>query len=140
MSNFEIECHGRKFQVKRFSVTPFLSDVIKEEYTILEKDTCPQCGALVVVRYRTHKDKQGKIKTRPPERLTGQRAFFYICGLKAKRIQNTEVETGSSSNINWTYGENNSIKNFNGKTVGSRITSPINTIKGEFTSEQAITA
>lgn len=132
MSKFEIICHGRTYQVKRFSVTPFLKDVLTEEYTILEKDICPDCCAVVVERFRTFKDKHGDIKSKK-DRLPGKHALFYLCGLQAKRIYNTEVETGSGSDINWQYGVNNSIKNFNDKTVGSRVTNPINnTIQGEF--------
>lgn len=139
MSEYETKCCNRSFSAKRFEVKPYIGDVEKESY---KKATCPVCEQLIVERVRVFK-KQGNTTHKKRHRLIGLEAREYLFllnyrNIEVKEIINKEVEKGCKSNINWTYGENNSIKNFNDKTVGSRITNPINTIKGEFAPEQSL--
>lgn len=136
LSEFDVSCCNKIFRARKFRLIETPENVKEETFTTI---VCPECDTRKVLIVRELKDK--KI-SRKRIRLKGQRASEYYFETVNNRVEilDNKVEKGCKSNINWTYGANNSIKNFNDKTVGSRITNPINTIKAEFTPEKAITA
>ena len=137
-------CCNLTYRSRKYNVKPYKPNCVSEEY---EKITCAKCGTLKVDLkrkiIRPNKKEFSYIK-----HLKGESARAYLFTLDYDKREVTEifdprVQTGSKTGINLFYGINNSIKNFNDKTVGSRVTNPINTIKGDFTpaiEKQVLTA
>ena len=130
MSDFEIKCHG-VFAAKRFRLIE-LPENVKEEF--FKKAYCPICENFII--FYTRIFKTGKLNKRVGK-LRNEKAIDYLIKNQDNCIEilDSKIESGSGSNLNWKYGKNNSIYNFNDKAQGSRITNPINTIKASFTPE-----
>jgi len=149
MSDFEVKCcraiYARKFKLidpseyaNLRNICKFLGIIpkeIKEEF--FKKNTCPVCGNFILEYTRIY--KTGKVEKRFGK-LKNDKAIKYLVNVEGnyKEIPDIKIETGSKSNLSYCYGKNNTIYNYNNKSRGSRVTNPINTIKGEFTPPKQI--
>jgi Na+-translocating ferredoxin:NAD+ oxidoreductase RnfG subunit len=119
VSNFTIKCHGI-YAAKRFKVKPYLNECVKEEYKVA---TCAYCGTLVVELIREFKKKNG-ITRKQFARKKGNNAQTYLDWIKGYQQQteivNFDIEKGCKGNINWLFGKNNNIYNFNDKRIIDR--------------------
>lgn len=130
MSDFEIVCCNLTYKAKRYRVKPYKTNCISEEYKIV---TCVKCGTLKIDVKRTVL-RPNKKEFSYTQHLHGKKAQEYLFDLayfnrQITEIHDEKIKTGSKTGINLFYGVKNSIKNFNDKTVGSRVTNPI---KGDF--------